>query len=141
MTPGPSKWSVSQIMSTFPYSFDIDLVGGPEVGVARRPLMRGSRPQPCIFPEGFVQEARQTARQRAARWQDVQRSRLVLLVHENPWIGHKFAGDQVGLSARQVRRWRQRWAAGDFTVDDQEGRGRKASFSPDGSCPRYRDRL
>ena len=128
-------------MSTFPRSFDIDLVGGQEVGVARRPLMRGPRPQPCIFPGDFVQEARQTVRQRTARWQDVQRSRLVLLVHENPQIGHEVAGEQVELSARQVRRWRQRWAAGDFTIDDQEGRGRKATFSPDGSCPRYRNRL
>jgi hypothetical protein len=103
--------------------------------------MRGPKPQPCIFPEDFVQEARQTARQRTARWQDVQRSRLVLLVHENPLIGHEFAGEQVGLSARQVRRWRQRWAAGNYTVDDQEGRGRKASFSPDRSCPRNCNRL
>jgi Homeodomain-like domain len=103
--------------------------------------MRGPRPTSCIFPEDFLQEARQTARQRTARWQDVQRFRLVLLVHENPRIGNEVAGEQVGLSSRQVRRWRQRWAAGNFTVDDREGRGRKAAFSPDGPCLRYRSRL
>jgi hypothetical protein len=103
--------------------------------------MRGPRPQPCNFPDDFVQRAHQIVRQRTAPWQDVQRFRLVLLIHENPQIGHEFAGEQVGLSSRQVRRWRRRWSAGDFTVDDHEGRGRKAAFSPDGSCSGYGHRL
>ena len=63
--------------------------------------MRGPRAASCIFPERFLQEARQTVRQRTALWQDVQRFRLVLLLHENPGIGNEFAGKQVGLSARQ----------------------------------------
>jgi hypothetical protein len=33
-----------------------------------------------------------------------------------------------------VRRWRQRWTSGDFTVEDREGRGRKAHFPPSRPC-------
>jgi hypothetical protein len=32
-----------------------------------------------------------------------------------------------------VQRWRSRWAAGDFSIEDHSGRGRKAAFSPSGS--------
>ena len=103
--------------------------------------MRGPRVECCSFPEDFLQEARRIVRQRTARWQDVQRFRLVLLLNENPLVGHEVAAHQVGLSARQVRRWRQRWVAGDFTVDDREGRGRKVAFSPDGPCGRHGDCL
>ena len=45
-------------------------------------------------------------------------------------MANEEAGRIVGLSARQVQRWRSRWAAGDFSVDDRAGRGRKADFSP-----------
>ena len=45
-------------------------------------------------------------------------------------LAHEEAGQAVGLSGRQVRRWRQRWAAGDFALADLPGRGRKAGFSP-----------
>jgi hypothetical protein len=55
------------------------------------------------------------------------------LLHENPHLGQDEAGRQVGLSGRQVLRWRQRWAAGDFSVADAPGRGRKAAFSPPGA--------
>ena len=103
--------------------------------------MRGPRPTSCIFPEDFLQEARRTVRRRTVLWQDVQRFRLVLVLHENPEIGDEIAGERVGLSARQVRRWRQRWLTGDFTVGDREGRGRKAAFSPDGPRCGCRDRL
>jgi hypothetical protein len=55
------------------------------------------------------------------------------LLHENPHLGQDEAGHRVGLSGRQVLRWRQRWAAGDFSVVDTLGRGRKAAFSPPGA--------
>jgi hypothetical protein len=47
----------------------------------------------------------------------------------------------VGLHPNSVRLWRQRWAEGDFSLEDQGGRGRPASFSPSRSRRRYRDRL
>ena len=60
----------------------------------------------------------------------MQRSRLALLLHESPHLGQDAAGRQVGLSGRQVLRWRQRWTAGDFSLEDTAGRGRKAALSP-----------
>ena len=86
-----------------------------------------------LFPEDFVVEARATVRRKTAPQQLVQRCRLVLLLHEDPQLGQEEAGRQVGLSGRQVLRWRQRWAAGDFSVADILGRGRKPAFSPAGS--------
>ena len=85
-----------------------------------------------LFPEDFVVEARATVRRKTAPQQLVQRCRLVLLLHEDPQLGQEEAGRQVGLSGRQVLRWRQRWAAGDFSVADTPGRGRKAMVSPPG---------
>jgi hypothetical protein len=85
------------------------------------------------FPEDFLVEARATLRRKTAPYQLVQRCRLVLWLHENPYLGQEEAGQRVGLSGRQVLRWRQRWAAGDFSVADIPGRGRKAAFSPPGA--------
>ena len=103
--------------------------------------MRGPRPVACNFPDGFLQDAMQTVRRRTALVQEAQRSRLVLLLHERPNIGHAEAARVVGLSARQVQRWRLRWATGDFSIEDHPGRGRKPAFSPGGSRDRYRHGL
>jgi DNA-directed RNA polymerase specialized sigma24 family protein len=92
--------------------------------------MPGPKPAPCTFPEAFLQEAHRTVRQRTATVQAVQRFRLALLLHENHELNSAEAGEAVGLSPRQVQRWRSRWAAGEYSIDDLEGRGRKASFSP-----------
>lgn len=92
--------------------------------------MPGPAPLPFSFPEAFLQEARRTARRRIVPLQDVQRSRLALLLHERPTIRCSDAARLVGLSTRQTQRWRSRWRAGNCSIDDQPGRGRKASFSP-----------
>jgi Homeodomain-like domain len=92
--------------------------------------MPGPTPALCTFPKAFVQEARATVRRRTAAVQTVQRFRLVLLFHEHPSLTNDEAAAVVGLSARQVQRWRSRWAAGDFSIEDHSGRGRKATFSP-----------
>lgn len=84
----------------------------------------------CTFPEEFVQEALDTVDRRTVAVQTVQRFRLVLLLHEHPALTNDEAAALVGLSARQMQRWRSRWAAGDFSIDDRSGRGRKAVFSP-----------
>jgi transposase len=94
--------------------------------------MRGPRPASCTFPEEFLQEARNTVRRRTASVRSVQRFRLALLLRDEPWLCTEAAAQRVGLSARQVQRWRQRWTRGDFSVDDRAGRGRKPAFSPDG---------
>ena len=68
--------------------------------------MRGPRPVACIFPKEFVQDAMDTVRRRTASVRDVQRFRLVLLLHERPSISNDEAAATIGLSARQVQRWR-----------------------------------
>jgi len=83
-----------------------------------------------VFPEDFLRQAYVEVRRKTASHQSVQRFQLALLLHEAPHLGHEEAGQRVGLSGRQVRRWRQRWATGDFAVTDASGRGRKAVFSP-----------
>ena len=95
--------------------------------------MPGPSPALCTFPDDFVQEALDTVRRRTVAVQAVQRFRLVLLLHEQPALRNDEAAEAVGLSARQVQRWRSRWAAGDFSIEDHAGRGRKAAFSPSGS--------
>jgi hypothetical protein len=92
-------------------------------------------------PMYFLVSVQATLRRKTAPYQLVQRCRLVLLLHENPHLGQQEAGHRVGLSGRQVLRWRQRWTAGDFSVDDASGRGRKAAFSPSGSGPCQGHRL
>jgi Homeodomain-like domain len=94
--------------------------------------MRGPKPTPCTFPDDFLQEARNAIRRRTIAVRDAQRFHLVRLLHERPALTHDDAARCVGLSARQVQRWRQRWAAGTFDIRDRSGRGRKAAFSPVG---------
>ncbi len=85
-----------------------------------------------VFPEGFLREARIEVRRKTAPYQSVQRYQLALLLHQEPYVPHEEAGQRVGLSGCQVRRWRKRWATGDFSVADASGRGRKPVFSPAG---------
>jgi hypothetical protein len=96
--------------------------------------MAGPQPIFCpAFPEKFLEHARLELRRRTAPQRSVQRSRLALLVHEHPDWDQERLARHVGLSRRQVHRWRKRWAAGDFSLNDAAGRGRKANFSPGGS--------
>ncbi len=95
--------------------------------------MPGPNPALCTFPDEFLQEAMDAVRRRTVAVQTVQRFRLVLLLHEQPGLGNDEAAARVGLSARQVQRWRSRWSAGDFSIEDHSGRGRKAAFPPSGS--------
>jgi Homeodomain-like domain len=95
--------------------------------------MPGPKPTPCTFSDDFLQVARRATRKRTALVQEVQRYRLALAIHEHPDLSNGEIGRRVGMSERQVRRWRQRWALGDWSVIDREGRGRKADFSPAGS--------
>jgi hypothetical protein len=98
--------------------------------------MAGPHPVFCpTFPEGFLEEAQAEVRRKTASQRSVQRSHLALLVCEHPDWDQERLGRQVGLSGRQVHRWRKRWAAGNFSLEDVAGRGRKADFSPSGSRP------
>ena len=103
--------------------------------------MPGPTPARCTFPDRFLQEARDTIRRRTAAVQDVQRCRLVLLLHQKPDLRNEVAAAAVGLSSRQVQRWRSRWADSDYSIEDQPGRGRKPAFSPSRSSPDSRPRV
>lgn len=97
--------------------------------------MAGPAPIFCPwFPEPFLEIVRKEVRRKTASRRLVQRCQLALLVHAHPDWDQKRLGQHVGLSGRQVHRWRRRWAAGDFSLEDVAGRGRKADFSPSGSC-------
>src|SRR5262249_35945600 len=63
-----------------------------------------------------------------------QRATLVLLLHQHPLVSNIEAAARVQLHLRSVQRWRRRWATGDFSLEDEPGRGRKADFPPPGSC-------
>jgi DNA-directed RNA polymerase specialized sigma24 family protein len=82
------------------------------------------------FPEEFLAEARRLAAARTAAAHLRERARLVLLLHEHPALSNVEAAARLDLHPNAVRRWRQRWASGQFTFEDNPGRGRKPVFSP-----------
>lgn len=82
------------------------------------------------FPEDFVEGAHQIVRRRTAQFQQRQRAKLVLLLHENPLVSNVAAGEHVEMHPDSVRDWRRRWAKGDFSLQDKSGRGRKPAFFP-----------
>lgn len=104
--------------------------------------MAGPEPhyQPC-FPDAFLTLAHHILRRRTAHAHLRQRAQLALLLHERPALSNVEAGRQVQLHPNAVRRWRRRWAQGQFDLTDQPGRGRKPTFSPSGPLPRRRSGL
>jgi hypothetical protein len=97
-------------------------------------LMPGPSPtyRPC-FPLAFLEQARQMVRQRPMKFQLRQRAVLVLLLHAQPLLANVEAGCWAQLHPDSMWHWRRRWAQGDFSLEDESGRGRKAVFSPSGS--------
>jgi transposase-like protein len=93
------------------------------------------------FPVEFLTEARRLVAARTAAAHLRQRAQLVLLLHEHPLISNVALASRLDLHANCVRRWRQRWAEGNFTLEDAPGRGRKPIFSPPRSGHRRLHRL
>jgi hypothetical protein len=93
------------------------------------------------FPDDFLSEARRLVAARTAASHLRQRAQLVLLLHEHPGISNVDLAARLDLHPNCVRRWRQRWAEGNFTFQDAQGRGRKAAFSPAGPGGRRLHRL
>ena len=103
--------------------------------------MRGPKPtHRPNFPAEFLAEAQALQRRQRAPFQLRQRAALVCLLHREPEVAHPEAASESHLPVATVRRWRQRWALGDFSLDDKPGRGRKPDFSPSGTgdCASHR---
>lgn len=83
-----------------------------------------------VFPPEFLAKCQQIAKRRATSFGEVLRARLVLLLHDRPSVSNVEAGLEFGLHPNAIRLWRRRWAEGEFSLDDQTGRGRKPTFSP-----------
>src|SRR5215510_7082192 len=95
------------------------------------PPMRGPLPSyRPEFPPPFLEQAATIAGQRTVPSQLRQRAALVLLLLQQPLVSSSEAAQRVQLPPRSVRRWRHRWAPGDFSRDDKPGRGRKVDFPP-----------
>lgn len=77
------------------------------------------------FPREFVDEAKSLSRQSAVEHRHWQRARMVVLINEEPTRSCPEIGEEVGLDKTSVRRWKKRWASGDFSLEDRNGRCRK----------------
>jgi len=82
------------------------------------------------FPDEFLAEARRLVRARTAASHLRQRAQLVLLLLDCPALTNAAAAARLDLHPNSIRLWRQRWAKGQFTLEDAPGRGRKPVFSP-----------
>jgi Homeodomain-like domain len=82
------------------------------------------------FPPTFLEQVATIAWQRTVPYQLRQRAALVLLLSHQPLVSHSEAAQRVQLQPRSVRRWRHRWATGDFSLDDQPGTGPQGGFFP-----------
>lgn len=84
------------------------------------------------FPDDFLAAASRLVAARTSASHLRQRAQMVLLLHEHPLISNVDLAARLDLHPNCVRRWRQRWGQGDFTLHDAPGRGRKPVFSPPG---------
>jgi transposase len=82
------------------------------------------------FPPDFRSRAQGLVRRRTVKFQLRQRASLVPLLHQQPLLSNPEAAARVQLHPNSVRCWRKRWAEGDFTLEDEPGRGRPPVFSP-----------
>src|SRR4051794_22316357 len=82
------------------------------------------------FPPDFLAQARALVRRRSVKYQLRQRATPALLLHQRPSLSNPEAAALVQLPPNSVRSWRRRWAGGDFSLEDEPGRGRKADFPP-----------
>ena len=120
---------VSSLKTLWPQFFRSRLVPGPP------PLHRPS------FPDEFLAEARRLFLARTAASHLRQRARLVLLLHESPTLSNAAAAARLDLHPNSIRRWRQRWAGGQFTLEDDSGPGPQAGLFPPRQGHYHLDRL
>ena len=82
------------------------------------------------FTEAQLAEARRLAAKRAAPLRTVLRARLTLALTEHPQASHEEIAAHCGLARDTVYKWRRRWAAEGWSLEDAPRSGRPRSFSP-----------
>jgi predicted ArsR family transcriptional regulator len=82
------------------------------------------------FSRKEIRQAEKIARRRSAPHKYVWRARLALALSKEPTLRSPEAARRLGVHAQTVRRWRQRWVAEGFSVEDKPHPGRPPSFSP-----------
>jgi hypothetical protein len=87
-----------------------------------------------VFTDDQIKEAEQICKKHSAPFNQVQRAKLVLLLHDRPDIENPVAGQILGRHENWVRTWRKRWCQDGFSLVDRHRSGRKPTFSPSGSC-------
>ena len=82
------------------------------------------------FSREETRRAEKIARTRSAPHKHVWRARLALALSTDPALSSAEAARRLGVHEQTVRRWRQRWTAEGFSVEDKPHPGRPPSFSP-----------
>ena len=80
------------------------------------------------FSEAEIAQAQSWARSQALPYAEVQRARLVLLLHEQPDIRSPQAARCLGRSTTWVCKWRRRWVEQGFSLQDASRPGRPPQF-------------
>lgn len=104
--------------------------------------MPGPKPesQPTFSPEE-IRRAEEIARKPSAPQKYAWRARLALELAKDPALSSPEAAQRVAVHEQTVRRWRQRWVAEGFSVEDKPRPGRPPSFSPSRQGARQGDRV
>jgi len=97
--------------------------------------MPGLKPIYCpVFTEEQIKAAERISTKHSAPFNQVQRAKLALLLHDRPDIENPVAGQILGRHENWVRYWRKRWCNEGFSLTDKHRSGRKPAFSPSGPC-------
>lgn len=97
--------------------------------------MPGLKPIYCpVFTEDQIKAAERISTKHSAPFNQVQRAKLALLLHDRPDIENPVAGQILGRHENWVRYWRKRWCNEGFSLTDKHRSGRKSAFSPSGPC-------
>lgn len=75
--------------------------------------------------------ARRVLRQRKSRYAQAQRSRLAILLTENPRLPNPEVAKLLGFHQNTIRYWRKRWVHSGFQIEDKPRPGRPPVFSPE----------
>ena len=82
------------------------------------------------FSRAEIRRAEEIVRKPSALQKHVWRAKLALELAKDSALSSPEGGRHVGVDGATVRRWRQRWVAEGFSVEDKPHPGRPKSFSP-----------